>query len=195
MVLVNTCHTSLDVKTDYIQCMGIEQHISDNPDLNPISALLCRGLFRFKRLSEARVLAEFIAHGCPNPRLAVMGISELFVNAVEHGNLGISYEEKSQLQLRDDWLEEIDRRLDSPEHKDQYVEVEFTRTQTEIQLKVTDQGHGFDWSVIQTCPSDANSSNPLSSHGRGILMAKQLSFKSLEYSGKGNVVTATIAIK
>jgi len=159
------------------------------PNKLEVARLLQKGHFRFRRLSEAHLLAEFLAEACPNPRLAIMGITEILVNAIEHGNLGISYEDKSKLQKEANWLEEIDRRLDQPQHINQFVEVELTRTETEIRIKVTDQGNGFDWQRYQTGTHD-----PLSSHGRGILLAKNLAFKQLEYTGKGNEVTCVIAL-
>ncbi len=165
---------------------------SEEPNKHQIAPLIVEGRFRFKRLSEAHLLAEFLAEVCPNPRLAIMGITEILVNAVEHGNLGISFEEKSKLQLEAHWLEEIDRRLSLPEHINQFVEVELTRTETEIRIKVTDQGNGFNWQQYQ---STTPNNNLLSTHGRGIMMAKNLAFQRLEYAGKGNEVTCIISLK
>jgi hypothetical protein len=47
--------------------------------------------FSIRTIYEAGQLASFIAQACPNPDQAVIGISELLVNGVEHGNLGLSY--------------------------------------------------------------------------------------------------------
>lgn len=170
-----------------------DTNIDTNPnalesDFSGVALLLHNGRFKFRYLAEANLLAQFIAKACPNPRLAIMGISELLINAIEHGNLGIGSEEKAKLQQQNIWIEEINRRCDLPEYKTRIAEVQFTRTETEIELVVTDQGEGFDWKAVENGPSDR-----LSTHGRGILMAKQLVFKRLEYSGKGNIVTGIIA--
>lgn len=154
------------------------------------SLYMLSGCFRFKKLQEAHLLAEFLAEACPNPRLAIMGITEILVNALEHGNLGISFEEKSKLQLEENWLDEIDKRLNLPEHINQFVEVEYRRMEKTIEIKVTDQGEGFDWKKFQ----DPVNKTLLSTHGRGILLAKSLAFSKLEYSEKGNVVTGTISL-
>jgi anti-sigma regulatory factor (Ser/Thr protein kinase) len=154
-----------------------------------IGSLLQQGTFRLRYMTEATLLAEFIANNCPNPRLVVVGISEMIVNAIEHGNLGITYEEKSLLQTNNTWLAEIDHRLALPENQGKFVEVEYLRTNTHIQVTVIDQGNGFDWKKFE---SKHNKSE--TSHGRGIFLAKNLAFKELYYSGKGNIVTCVIAL-
>ncbi len=169
--------------------------MSDTPSdrITPkiLADLLIQGQFRLKRLAEAHLLAEFLSHHCPRPRLVVVGITEILVNAIEHGNLGIGYEEKTRLQLQDDWLKEIDRRLSAPENKHKYVEVDFNRTDDEIHIKVTDQGKGFDWKKYH----DKDAESSAETHGRGIVLAKSLAFKSLQYSGAGNQVTCIISLK
>jgi len=166
-----------------------------DPDTKPNSLdalhFLVSAKFRFRRLTEAQLLAEFLAKACPNPPLATMGITEILMNAIEHGNLGIGFEEKSKLQSENRWLEEIDRRLELPEHINQTVELEFTKTNTHIQIKVTDQGKGFDWRQFE----DKDPKKALCTHGRGITIAKDLVFQKLEYSEKGNEITCTIALE
>jgi CheY-like chemotaxis protein len=58
--------------------------------------LLRRGEFCCRTLSEARDLALLLADASMNPERTVTGYSELLINAIEHGNLGISYAEKSR---------------------------------------------------------------------------------------------------
>jgi hypothetical protein len=56
-----------------------------------------------------------------------MGLSELIINGIEHGNLGISYAEKSRLKQEDGWTEEIARRLALEENADKRVVVDLAR--------------------------------------------------------------------
>ena len=98
-------------------------------------------------------------------------------------------EPKSLLQANNTWLSEIDRRLELPENKNKFVEVEYSKTDTHIQVTVTDQGNGFDWKKFES-----NGNRSQDSHGRGIFLAKKLAFQELYYSGKGNVVTCVIAL-
>ena len=100
----------------------------------------------------------------------------------------ISYEEKTKLQETDQWEDEIVRRQISPEHVHKFVEVTFERHPDRIQLTVTDQGLGFDWSDYQEIKPE----RLLESHGRGIPMAKALSFDHLEYVGSGNQVFCVV---
>src|SRR5476649_1682416 len=161
---------------------------TDTP-LPEVAHLLISGHFRFRLLAEAMALAEFLGKACPNPPVHSVGISEILVNAIEHGNLGITSEEKLQLQKENSWLSEIERRLQLPEHRDQYVNVEVTQSASEMRLHVQDDGKGFNWKAFK----NANADNE-STQGRGILMAERLAFKSLEYSEKGNAVTCVISL-
>ena len=53
--------------------------------------------FRFQTLEQAEALSSFLAKAFPQPEKIILGLSELMVNAVEHGNLGITYAEKTFL--------------------------------------------------------------------------------------------------
>ena len=151
---------------------------------------LQQGRFRVQTIEEAYDLALLVAQACPNSEKVAFGLNELIVNGVEHGNLQIGYEEKTKLQKTDQWEEEIARRQISPEHAHKFVEVTFERHPDRIQLTVTDQGLGFDWSDYQEIKPE----RLLESHGRGIAMAKALSFDYLEYVGSGNRVFCVVKL-
>lgn len=151
---------------------------------------LQQGRFRVQTLEEAYDLALLVAQACPNPEKVAFGLNELIVNGVEHGNLQIGYEEKTKLQENDQWEDEIVRRQISPEYAHKFVEVTFERHPDRIQLTVTDQGLGFDWSDYQEIKPE----RLLESHGRGIAMAKALSFDHLEYLGTGNQVFCVVKL-
>jgi DNA-binding response OmpR family regulator len=151
---------------------------------------LIEGKFAFRHLTDAHAVANFLSQACPNPRLAIVGISEILINAIEHGNLGISYEEKSHLQDRDLWLKEVERRLTLPENIHKSVEVEYKKTEQEIRILVTDQGQGFNWTKFQ----NIDSKRVFDNHGRGIVMAKSLVFERLEYHAPGNQVLCVISL-
>ncbi len=151
-------------------------------------SFLDSGIFRFRTLSEARELATLLANGCPEPGRAVLGLVEVLMNAVEHGNLQISYEEKSQLDENGQLDAEIERRQSLPEFTNKLVEVAFVRQETGVQITITDQGVGFDWQSYLTI--DEN--RAFDSHGRGIAMAKLISFDAIEYRGVGNQVVCTL---
>ncbi|MGD0961732.1 MAG: response regulator [Methylomonas sp.] len=149
--------------------------------------LMNRAEFVFRTLQEASDLALLLADASQDPLRTVNGYSELLVNAVEHGNLGVSYQEKSRLLMEGRWTEEIELRLQSPRFLERRVEVLLEKTPTACIVTITDQGDGFDWrNYVAFSPERAFDLN-----GRGIAMSKALSFDQLEYLGKGNSVTAT----
>ena len=79
--------------------------------------LVKESFFEVSTLDDIRYLATFLANFYPQSERVVHGLSELLLNAVEHGNLGISYAEKSQLMLKNTWQPEIQHRLSLPENK------------------------------------------------------------------------------
>src|SRR5574343_1243196 len=101
--------------------------------------------FSMRTVDEAAQLASFVAHACPVPDAAIMGISELLINGIEHGNLGLTYSEKSALKLSDKWQDEIEHRSKLPENINKRVHLSFKRSDQGIELVVRDEGQGFDW--------------------------------------------------
>jgi len=150
--------------------------------------LMSFGRFRMRDLHECNLVASQVAHLCPEPYRVVTGISELLINGLEHGNLGIGYEEKNQLIRSGMWRIEIERRLKANDNRGRYVELEFTVQPEHVQIRVRDQGRGFDWApYMKLDPQRA-----FDPHGRGIAVARLSSFDQLEYIGSGNEVLATV---
>lgn len=162
----------------------LNQHIDSLQFLNS-------GEFTIRTVDEAGQLASFIAQACPDPDMAVVGISELLINGIEHGNLGLSYAEKSMLKREDSWRAEIDRRSLLPENQRKSVRVSFLRQAEQIVLRVADQGQGFNWrAFLEMDPQRAFDPN-----GRGIALARMLSFNNICYEGCGNTAVATITCR
>ena len=171
-------------------------NISDNLNLavNQVEAkladLLLRSEFQLRTLDEARTLANALSGYYPQPQRVVLGISELLINAVEHGNLGINYQEKSRLLQQGGWEEEVERRLTLPENASKKVTVLLEHTPHEMSLVVTDCGAGFEYkNYLEIAPERAFDPN-----GRGIAMSRMMSFDKLEYLGKGNQLVAVVRI-
>ena len=104
---------------------------------------LCR--FYYRTLPEAESLACFVANCYPEPERVVSGLAELLINAMEHGNLGIGYDEKTELVSTGTWRDELLRRVDLPEHQNKQVEAVLQRKEDGIYFKILDQGKGFSW--------------------------------------------------
>jgi CheY-like chemotaxis protein len=150
--------------------------------------LMQTAAFSFQTVEQARDLGALLATTCPDPNATVIGLTELLVNAVEHGNLGITYEEKSKLYESGGWNDEVERRLSLKENASKRAIVSFERTDDAIRFVIRDQGQGFDWhGYMQIDPQRA-----FDTHGRGIAMANRLSFSRIEYRGSGNEVVGTI---
>jgi CheY-like chemotaxis protein/anti-sigma regulatory factor (Ser/Thr protein kinase) len=153
-----------------------------------VAPLFRHGGYELHTLEEAQNLASYLGQLCPQPETAAMGLTELIINAVEHGNLGVSYQEKAALKREDRWAEEIARRLALPENRDKRVTVEFVRDDNVIAFTVRDQGRGFDWQRYL----DFDPARAFDPNGRGIALARSLAFASLSYAGNGSQVTAVV---
>ena len=142
----------------------------------------------FKSLEEAEGMSIFLANFFDDPDRTLTGISELLINAVEHGNLEISYQEKSELVASHEWQNEIHRRLADPKYSERIVTVIFERKESGCYIQITDEGNGFNWKEYM----DVDPSRAMHNHGRGIAMANMLCFNKLIYNEKGNQVTGVI---
>lgn len=150
--------------------------------------LIQRGTFECRTLDEAQGLAGLLAQLGAEPRVAVVGLWELLANAVEHGNLGIDCGEKSELIRKEQWLSEIRARQARPEFRDRRVRVEIERRGEELEVCVRDEGKGFDFARYL----DLDPSRAFEPNGRGIALARLMSFRSLTYEGSGNIARATL---
>ncbi len=146
----------------------------------------CR--FYIRTLTDAEDLAVFMANWYPEPVSTLRGLSELLVNAVEHGNLAVGYEEKTRLVATASWRQEIERRLELPENQNKRVEVVFQQKEDGLYVQINDEGEGFNWRRFM----DIDPARAMDNHGRGIAQANKLSFDKMRYNDKGNQVVAVV---
>jgi len=146
-----------------------------------------RARFHIRTLDEAENISCFVANCFPNSDKLLPAIAELLINAIEHGNLQISYEEKTELIASSRWREELNKRANQPEYKNKTAEIIFSKENDVYSLQVSDQGNGFAWKkFLQINPSRA-----LDNHGRGVARANMV-FSKLQYNKEGNKVLAII---
>ncbi len=114
-------------------------------------------------------------------------LMELLLNAVEHGNCKISYEEKTQ------WLTEGKNMLDLIAIKSStadaitrkvYISYDISNIRTRISVR--DDGDGFDWRARLKSDFQAGL------HGMGIKLAESF-VSSISYNAKGNEASFEIA--
>ncbi len=113
-----------------------------------------------------------------------IGIEEMITNAIEHGNLGISFEEKSEA-VREGRLDQlIAERTAESERAGRKVFVSSHLNADLFEVTVRDEGRGFDWKTLPEVAAE----NLLAFNGRGILLTK-IYFDEVMYNETGNQVT------
>ena len=153
-------------------------------------ALARQARFDFASPEQAMSLGALLARTCPDPDRVVTGLSELLVNSVEHGNLEIGYDEKSRLLQTRTWRDEIERRLADPRFAERRASVEVERTDDSVVFTIRDQGRGFEPEPFL----EIDPGRVLDAHGRGIAMARLLSFDELRYEEGGRCAVATVRV-
>ena len=153
-----------------------------------IMPLMQAATFHYKTLDEAKSLSSLLALMTHDPKNVAIGFFEIFANAVEHGNLGITYDEKTALINQNQLNADIQRRLALPEYRDKFVTVTVNSDNQKLKVTITDMGDGFDFEKYLEFSIDRIMDN----HGRGIMMAKSLSFDELIYSNGGRTVSCWV---
>jgi DNA-binding response OmpR family regulator len=115
-----------------------------------------------------------------------VALNEMLFNAIEHGNLSVSYEDKSRMmEEAADYSALIRQRSQEALYANRRVKVEYHLKADEVQFVITDQGEGFEHSEL---PDPLDPENLLTGHGRGILMT-QIYMDEVRYNDRGNQVT------
>lgn len=120
----------------------------------------------------------------------ILGLSEVINNAIEHGNLGITFKEKSDALKASRFYPLAIERSHREPYRDRVVTIRsrvFPNLRR-IEYFVADQGSGFDW---RSLPDPKDKSNLLNRNGRGIMMARY-AFDELMYNETGNEVTLVV---
>ncbi|OPZ38991.1 MAG: 7TM diverse intracellular signaling [Spirochaetes bacterium ADurb.BinA120] len=122
----------------------------------------------------------------PKVNLLRIGLREMIINAIEHGNLEISFEEKSIEVMSDNYMEFVAARQHVPKYQGRKVGIELSLTPERVAYKITDMGEGFDHSTMLDRIRNKVNSEMLA-HGRGITMAMNV-FDEITYNRRGNQV-------
>jgi CheY-like chemotaxis protein/anti-sigma regulatory factor (Ser/Thr protein kinase) len=172
---------------DWRHVQELSRHIRSDAETLTLAKEAC---FEYRSPGQAMGIGALLSKTCPDPDRVVMGLSELLVNAIEHGNLEIGYDEKSRLLQQNGWQEEVERRLDLPKFRDRCATVEVKRSENGLVFKIQDQGVGFEPEPYL----EIDPSRVFDAHGRGIAMARLLSFDDLSYEDGGRCAVATVKI-
>lgn len=138
---------------------------------------------------EAEDLADEVAALLPDPVKSRLGLVELLLNAIEHGNLGLGRDLKCRL-LREHRLDdEICARLDADAYRQRSVKVRVDINYPLVEISIADAGAGFDWrAALGSGVRDDESPN-----GRGIAIVSQTCFPGLSYNEVGNVAIVKVS--
>ena len=145
--------------------------------------------FQFQTLAQVNAIVGYLEQWLPDESTVGLGLKELMVNAIEHGNLGIGYDTKTQLLKKGVWLQEVERRLKMPENKQKFALLRVSFSDDEIKFIIQDEGAGFDVRKYLKAELDDDEL-----HGRGLLLAKNLAFNSLKFRNKGRRAEAVVPL-
>ena len=169
-----------------------------HPGSGPDRSTALSGSFRLRNnLFEAGCYLNLICNYlCNSDRLTLenkyffhLPIYEMLINAIEHGNCGIAYDEKSRFLERGGCAPDlIQEKCDDPAVAAKAVTLSYALYPSYGRFVIADEGMGFDW---RTTIDEMQKKDPLRLHGRGILITRQI-VRSLRYNEKGNEVTLEI---
>jgi anti-sigma regulatory factor (Ser/Thr protein kinase) len=137
----------------------------------------------------ATILAQRGLINPDNKMRLQLALAELIVNGIEHGNCGITYEEKSKsLENGTSANEQIAEKCKDPVINAKKVTLNWEIMNDSSVFIIEDEGEGFD---VKAHIEKVRKQDKYSAHGRGIKMASTISNK-LKYNTKGNQVAMTI---
>jgi CRP-like cAMP-binding protein len=131
--------------------------------------------------------------GCINPEKKMhlqLALDELLVNAIEHGNCAISYDEKTAaLENGKSVVDLVNERCKKAAVKAKKIYFQWEIKLDQTIFTVRDQGEGFN---VRDHMKKIREQDLTSLHGRGIRLAATFS-SQLKYNKKGNQVKLIIA--
>lgn len=157
-----------------------KQRLEETPPRTP--ATLPKNLtFQFRTLADINEVVSYLSQWVADDDSLMLGLKELMINAVEHGNLGIGFALKTKLLESGDWLEEIEHRLKKAENLSKFAHLEVQFKDGSIRVIVEDKGEGFN-------PGDyiarKEGSNP-PSNGRGLKLINNIAFDKVDFKKGG----------
>ena len=116
-----------------------------------------------------------------------VGICEMITNAIEHGNLEITGNDKFHYTTNGNYIELLKSKLNNSTFHNRKVTIEMKVNNNHLRIIIEDEGKGFDTKIIKEY---CKCKDTTKLHGRGIMITKSY-FDSIHYNKKGNKVTLT----
>lgn len=171
--------------------LGLVSNNEKKDSFRLLSPLLHHARFQFRTIEDIQHLSAFIIQCFPEPQKVELGVWEMMMNAVEHGNLEISYDEKTEYLRNGTLRREIDRRLSMPKYSNRFSLLDLFSREDRIEMRIADGGNSFDWRRYLS-PAISDCADAVAQyHGRGIPLS-YISFDEISYNEIGNVVTCAV---
>jgi len=116
-----------------------------------------------------------------------MALMEIIMNAIEHGNLSITFEEKSKAKDSGNYLKILKERLNLSKNINKKVTIDFTLDEQQALYTIRDEGDGFNHKEFLLKDVE-NLNDAQSQNGRGLFIASNI-FDQMIFNETGNVVT------
>jgi len=149
-------------------------------DILPITMEIVRGI--------QYVLGEY-----GNVDDLMVSITEVLRNAIEHGNLGITYEEKQEAVLSGNYERLLEERSKDEKYRNRKIYIHYKLDEDKVMIRIRDEGDGFDWKKMyrKLKRTTKHSHKPT---GRGLIIVK-MGIDKVYFNDKGNEVTLIKYIK
>lgn len=158
---------------------------------------LSSAVFEMTLLSASKVIAPAVHSICslltgfvePRERMRVeLALEEAIRNGFEHGNLGITFDEKTNTCDNGTFENLVAERSKAAQAAGKKLYIKVVLNPRQFSCRVRDDGKGFDWRKYYQ--KDAQLPAPDILHGRGMVVINKL-FDSVSFNDKGNEITLT----
>ncbi len=131
-------------------------------------------------------LTRNVAKFCDDCAMLRMALLEVLINAIEHGNLDISFEEKSLAHSNSNYFQLFAERQNHPDYKNKKVHIEYIIDVDKVTYVITDEGKGFNHiAFFENVTEQVNAATL--THGRGLLLIDSI-FDEVTFNEKGNSI-------
>lgn len=141
--------------------------------------------FNIDRIVYAMTAELTMFFSFSNTQKIRVGLSEMITNAIEHGNLGITADEKMVSTENGTYYDLLEERMKDSAIKDRKTFVSIDYREESLKITIKDEGKGFDTSKL---PDPTDTERLLKLHGRGIFITK-IYFSAIIFNKTGNEVT------
>lgn len=178
---------SVDSEMLYIRAQRILEDISLKYCVEESQTYILGNNMREAELLRQRITANLPRYFNSETTTSIsIGLQELLMNAIEHGNLGISFKEKGEAMESGNLRTLIRERQKLAPYKERKLYVSYALTPLKVEYTIEDRGSGFDHRVMTT-RDITDPAEVFLLHGRGIRFA-QVGFDEIEYNEVGNRV-------